>query len=517
MNDALPSNLLAAAACGDATALAAPSLGALRWRNTFARLPADFYARLDPVPLTEPCLVDVSDAAAALIGLDLARVDRAALRDQLAGNLPIVGSEPLASVYAGHQFGAYVPQLGDGRALLLGEVEGAGGGVWELQLKGSGRTPYSRMADGRAVLRSSIREYLCSEAMAGLDIPTTRALAIVGGTNPVIRETVETAAVVTRLAPSFVRFGHFEFFFWRRQYAQLRQLADYVIHNYYPACRDASDPYVALLEEVARRTARLLARWQGVGFCHGVMNTDNMSILGLTIDYGPFGFIEAFDAAHVCNHSDDHGRYAYNQQPQIAYWNLHCLGQALMPLIEDLDRTREALHAYEDEFAPAMEDLFHAKLGLLAPMAGDDTLIERLLACLHAGKVDWTLFWRRLGLLKVDATEATDDAPVRDLFVERAAFDVWSADYRARLRAQADSDAARAQRMNRVNPKYVLRNHLAESAIRAARGDDGAADFSELRRLLAVLRRPYDEQPEAEHYAQLPPDWAASLHLSCSS
>ena len=268
---------------------------------------------------------------------------------------------------------------------------------------------------------------------------------------------------------------------------------------------------------MARRTARLIAQWQGVGFCHGVMNTDNMSILGLTIDYGPFGFLDAFDAAHICNHSDDQGRYAYNQQPQIAYWNLHCLGQALMPLTGDVERTREALQAFEDEFARAMDELFHAKLGLATRADGDDALIERLIGVLHGGRVDWTLFWRRLGALRADAQALEMDAPLRDLFIERAAFDAWASDYRARLRAENSTDAARSERMNRVNPKYILRNHLAEVAIRAARGDEGAPDFSELRRLLAVLRRPYEEQPEAERYAQAPPDWATALHLSCSS
>jgi uncharacterized protein YdiU (UPF0061 family) len=247
------------------------------------------------------------------------------------------------------------------------------------------------------------------------------------------------------------------------------------------------------------------------------MNTDNMSILGLTIDYGPFGFIDAFDAAHICNHSDDQGRYAYNQQPQIALWNLHCLGQALIPLTGDVEGTREALAAFEDEFAHAMDELFHAKLGLATRAAGDHELIERLIGVLHGGRVDWTLFWRRLAGLRVDAHTVQADAPLRDLFVDRAAFDAWATDYRARLRAENSIDGARAERMNRVNPKYVLRNHLAEVAIRKARGDDGPPDFLELQRLLAALRRPYEEQPQAEHYAQGPPDWAATLHLSCSS
>jgi len=516
MNDALSPNLLNAPGGTPEPGLAS-GLEALRWSNRFARLPAAFYTRLDARPLTDPVLIDVSEEAAGLIGLDLARSDRQVLCEQLAGNRAIGGAEPLASVYAGHQFGVYVPQLGDGRALLLGDVRGRDGEPWELQLKGSGRTPYSRMADGRAVLRSSIREYLCSEAMASLGIATTRALALVGASDPVIRESVETAAVVTRMAPSFVRFGHFEYFFWRDQPAQLKQLADHVIEHFMPECREHANPYLALLRVVARRTAQTIAQWQGVGFCHGVMNTDNMSILGLTIDYGPFAFIDAFDAAHICNHSDDQGRYAYNQQPQIAYWNLHCLGQALLPLTEDPERTREALSEFEEAFGESMQALFHAKLGLVTTQTDDDALIEALIGVLHANRVDWTIFWRRLAGLQLDASGVESDAPLRDLFIDRAAFDGWAVQYRARLRAEASVDAPRAARMNGVNPKYILRKHLAEVAIRAARGDDGPVDFSELQRLLGVLRNPCDEQPEAERYAHAPPDWAASLHLSCSS
>ncbi len=496
----------------------ATTLDRLRWRNDFATLPPEFYTRLEPTPLADCELIDVSDEVAAQLGLDADRLERDVLRDHLSGARSVSGSEPLASVYAGHQFGVYVPQLGDGRALLLGGVRTPGEGVLELQLKGSGKTPYSRMADGRAVLRSTIREYLCSEAMAGLGIPTTRALAIVGSEQPVIRETVETAAVVLRVAPSFIRFGHFEFFYHRGRHEALRQLADFTIATQFPACREAANPYLALLEEVARRTARLAAQWQGVGFCHGVMNTDNLSILGLTIDYGPFGFIDAFDAGHICNHSDDSGRYAYNQQPQVAYWNLHCLGQALLPLTGEVEATKAALQTFEDEFASAMDALFHAKLGLVDKQDGDDALIERLIVLLHENRADWTVFWRRLCAWQPAAAQHTGaSAAVRDLFVDRSAFDAWAAGYGARLRSEGTVDAERSARMKRVNPKYILRNHLAEVAIRSARGDEGPRDFTPLRRLREVLRRPYDEQPDAEAYAALPPDWATSLHLSCSS
>lgn len=495
----------------------APSLAAgLIFENAFARLPSEFYTRLAATPLPEPYLVAKSDAAAALLGLSPARLAQPDFVAALSGNTALAGAEPLAAVYSGHQFGVYVPRLGDGRALLLGEVVGPDGARWELQLKGSGKTPYSRMGDGRAVLRSSVREFLASEAMHGLGIPTTRALAVTGSDTPVIRETVETAAVVTRLAPSFLRFGSFEYFYWTHQPVALRVLADFVIDRFYPEARATPQPYLALLESVARRTARLIAQWQGVGFCHGVLNTDNMSILGLTIDYGPYGFIDGFDAGHICNHSDERGRYAYDMQPQIGHWNLYALGQALVPLTDDVDATKAAIDVYLDEYQRAVDAVFRAKLGLGTERPDDSSLVSDLIALLHANRTDWTLFWRRLSGLRIRGSVA-DDAPVRDLVVDRAAFDAWAARYRGRLAVEASEDAERAAGMNRVNPKYVLRNHLAETAIRRARGDDGPRDFTEIARLLAVLEHPYDEQPGNEAYAAEPPEWAQSLQLSCSS
>jgi uncharacterized protein YdiU (UPF0061 family) len=500
----------------DAAALPAVDLG-LRFDNSFARLPATFHARLQPTPLPDPYLVAVSESAAQLIGLDPARLRSAAAVAALTGNRPVSGAEPLAAVYSGHQFGVYVPRLGDGRAILLGEAVGPDGRRWEVQLKGAGKTPYSRMGDGRAVLRSSIREFLCSEALHHLGIPSTRALAVVGSDTPVMRESVETAAVATRMSPSFVRFGSFEYFYWTEQHDALKQLADYVIDRFYPESREAPQPYLHFLEQVARRTARLFAQWQGVGFCHGVLNTDNMSILGLTIDYGPFGFMDAFDAGYVCNHSDSHGRYAYNMQPQIAHWNLYALGQALVPLTEDLDATKAAIDAFVEEYSSAIDDVFRAKLGLSTRRADDEALVNGLIDLLNANHTDWPRFWRRLSHLRLDATNPAQDAPVRDLVVDRPAFDAWAAQYRARLRAEDSDDAERRARMDRVNPKYVLRNHLAETAIRRARGDDGERDFGEVSRLLKLLERPFDEQPEFEAYAAEPPGWARALELSCSS
>jgi uncharacterized protein YdiU (UPF0061 family) len=486
-------------------------LDALDFDNSFARLPEAFYTRLAPTPLPDPYLVHANADMAAAIGLPAAALASRDFLETFAGNRIPAAAAPLAAVYSGHQFGVWAGQLGDGRAILLGEAR-HGDTHWELQLKGSGLTPYSRMGDGRAVLRSSIREYLCAEAMHHLGIPTTRSLALVGSDQPVVRETVETAAVCTRSAPSFVRFGSFEHWFYRNRSAELAQLADYVIDRFLPACREAPQPYLALLQEATRRTADLIAQWQAVGFCHGVMNTDNMSILGLTLDYGPFGFMEAFDAATICNHSDEGGRYAYAMQPGIAHWNLYCLGQALLPLLPGVEETQAVLESFKPAFLDAYLARLRRKLGLRSALPGDAALIESVFELMQAHRVDFTLFFRNLA--SVRATGPEGDAPVRDLFIDRAAFDAWAREYRGRLAQEAVADAERAAGMNTVNPRYVLRNHLAEVAIRKARDE---RDFSEVDRLFRILSRPYDEQPEHAAYAALPPDWASGLQVSCSS
>ncbi|CAN7346478.1 YdiU family protein [Trinickia sp. LjRoot230] len=493
---------------------------------SFAQLGEAFYTRLPAAPLPAPYVVGFSADAATSIGLAADIAFAPGFAEFFCGNTTRewpARALPYASVYSGHQFGIWAGQLGDGRALTLGELELEHDGVrHELQLKGSGRTPYSRMGDGRAVLRSSIREFLCSEAMHHLGIPTTRALTVIGSDQPVRREEIETAAVLTRVAPSFVRFGHFEHFYASGQADALRALADHVIERFYPHCRAARDPYLALLDEVVQRTAERVAQWQAVGFCHGVMNTDNMSILGLTIDYGPFGFLDSFDADHICNHSDTQGRYAYRMQPQIAYWNCFCLAQALLSLIgahhdeaarseRSIADAQQVLEGFKAHFAPALERRMRDKLGLAEALPGDDQLADRLLELMHASRADFTLTFRRLAqLCKHDAS---GDALLRDMFVDREAFDRWATDYRARLAHDPRDDGARREAMNRVNPKYVLRNHLAETAIQRAK----EKDFSELERLAAVLRHPFDEQPAFESYAALPPDWADTLSVSCSS
>jgi len=481
--------------------------------NSFASLPEAFYTRLAPHPLPDPHVVAISEEVADLLGLPPELLASSEFAELFAGNRLLPGSAPLAAVYSGHQFGVWAGQLGDGRAHLLGGLRNEQG-HWEIQLKGAGRTPYSRGADGRAVLRSSIREFLCSEAMAGLGVPTTRALCVIGADHPVRREEVETAAVVTRVAPGFVRFGSFEHWASRDRHLELQQLADYVIDTFRPECRDALNPYDALLRDVSRRTGELMAHWMAVGFMHGVMNTDNMSILGLTLDYGPFGFMEAFDAGHICNHSDHQGRYTYRNQPHVAQWNLYCLAEAFLPLIKRPKQARDAIdETYGEAFEAAFERLMRGKLGLRAGLDDDEAFIGETFGFLQQHRPDFTLFFRTLSKLPGEAASPASDAPLRDLFVDRAAVDAWLANWRARLAQTPWDDAERQAAMLAANPKYILRNWLAETAIRQAK----TGDFTEVRRLLACLRKPYDEQPEYEDYAALPPDWASGLEVSCSS
>jgi serine/tyrosine/threonine adenylyltransferase len=489
-------------------------------------LGSDYYSVVPPSPLGAPRLIAFNPDAAALIGLDPAEARRPGFVEVMAGNRPFPGGQTLSMLYAGHQFGVWVPQLGDGRAILVAQVQGAGGrdDLWELQLKGAGKTPYSRFGDGRAVLRSTIREYLCGEAMAGLGIPTTRALCIVGSPDPVQRETVETAAVLCRMAPSHLRFGNFEVFYYRGQHERLAPLADYVIRNHYPhlwagpsPSPDSSPPaahgekarmYAAWLGEVVERTARLMAQWQAAGFCHGVMNSDNMSILGLTLDYGPFGFMEAFDAHHVCNHSDEHGRYAYDQQPAVGHWNCSRLLQATLPLLDpEPERAVQIAYSILERYGAAFvaENLarWRAKLGLREAREGDPQLVNGLLEILHRSRADFPTVFRRLA-----APET-----VRDHVLDVAAWDRWLADYRARLAQEQSDDAERAARMDRANPRYVLRNHLAQAAIEKAQ----AGDFGEIETLRALLARPFDEQPGLDGYAAPAPPGAAAIEVSCSS
>ncbi|MDD3652124.1 YdiU family protein [Immundisolibacter sp.] len=477
-------------------------------RSGFGTLPADFYLPQTPTPLPAPCLVAFNAPLAEQLGLPAEPA--ASLVEQLAGNALAPNAQPLAAVYAGHQFGVYVPRLGDGRALLLGDIV-TDHGRYELQLKGAGRTPFSRGADGRAVLRSTIREYLASEAMHGLGIPTTRALAIVGSDQPVYRERIETAAVLSRLAPSHVRFGSFEYFHYRGMGEQVRTLADFVIGAHFAPFAAAADRYAQLLDAVARRTARLVAAWQAQGFVHGVMNTDNMSILGLTLDYGPYGFLDHFEAARVFNHTDRRGRYAYANQAGIALWNLQALAEALSSLIDAA--TREAVLArFEPEFVRAYGELMCRKLGLRESRAGDADLIDRLLQALQDGRVDYPAFMRRLGAFRPG--DAATRTPLLALSHAPLAIDAWLDAYAARLASEADADAVRQSRMDAVNPLYVLRTHLAERAIHLAVEQ---RDYDQIDRLHRLLAQPFTAQPGSESYAEPPAHDVGEIVLSCSS
>lgn len=489
----------------------------LPFTNSFASLSEDFYSRVSPTPFdTEAVLLHYNDRVADLLGLDAGVRQDPACADICSGKTIPDEAAPLAMLYAGHQFGQYVAQLGDGRAIMLGEIHHPDNGRFEIQLKGSGLTPYSRDGDGRAVLRSTIREYLCSEAMHGLGIPTTRALCIVGSDDEVYRERIEPGAILTRVAPSHVRFGSFEVFYYRGQPQHLRTLADYVISHHFSGLLDAANPYLALLETVIERTASLIAQWQAVGFCHGVMNSDNMSILGLTLDYGPFGFMEAFNPAFVCNHSDYQGRYAYNQQPDIGLFNLSCFAQAILPLLDNSPEqaaviANDKLRRYVEIYNRHYRENMRAKFGLGTEDDSDAELMKDFMYRLGKDKADFTIAFRELSKFP-----SAGDVPntMRDLFLDREAFDNWAERYQRRLQQENSIDEERHATMQRVNPKFILRNYMAEVAIRKAEDEK---NYSEIDRLMTILQSPYDEHPEHEHYAGHPPDWADQLSVSCSS
>ena len=493
------------------------TLEELQFINSFAKLPDVFYVKLPPTALNNNRLSNLNAKAAALIDLSCDQLQREEFLTGFTSESFLANMEPLASCYAGHQFGQLVPRLGDGRALLLGEIRNQKGERWELQLKGSGLTPYSRQGDGRAVLRSTIREYLGSEAMAGLGIPTTRALCIFSSEEEVYRESIETGAMLIRMAPSHVRFGHFEYYFYQKDYHHLRLLADYSISHDYPWLVDATEPYLAWFEEITGRTATLIAQWQAAGFAHGVMNTDNMSVLGLTIDYGPYGFLDQYEPGFICNHSDHSGRYAFDQQPQVGLFNLTCFAQAILPLLSSEPETailkaQGVLQTYQVQYEQAFQKRMRAKLGFRAQHHEDETLLYKLLQLLAENRVDYSIFFRSLSQFK--QAEDVSVQTIRDQFLDREAFDVWAREYQQRLALEATSDAARATRMNQLNPKFILRNYLAENAIRKACDDK---DYSEIDTLLHLLQQPFDEHPEHAHYADLPPDWAQKISVSCSS
>ncbi len=472
------------------------------FENTYARLPENFYARLDPTPVAAPRLVKLNVDLAQQLGLDPKALTSAEGVEILAGNRIAQGSEPLAIAYAGHQFGHFVPQLGDGRAILLGEVISSSGVRCDIQLKGSGRTPFSRGGDGRAALGPVLREYIVSEAMGALGVPTTRTLAAVTTGEQVVRETFLPGAIVTRVAASHLRVGTFEYFAARRDTESIRTLANYAILRHYPETARATQPYRAFLNGVVTRQAHLVAQWMLLGFIHGVMNTDNTAISGETIDYGPCAFMEAFDPATVFSSIDRHGRYAYGNQPRIALWNLARLAESLLPILEEetgseaaaMESANQALAAFAPQYDAAQFAGFRRKLGLLTERDGDIALVQDLLQQMTLNTADFTLTFRRL----CDAAEnAEADAEVRTLFTNPAAYNGWAAGWRRRLEQEPGSAQDRANAMRKVNPAFIPRNHLVEAVLSAA---TERQDFQPFEELLDVVTHPYDDRPGLERY-----------------
>jgi uncharacterized protein YdiU (UPF0061 family) len=487
-------------------------LADLTWDNSYARLPEPFREEVAPTPITAPWLVAFNPDVATLLELDPAVGDAPEFLAWIAGSHPQPGTEPVAAAYAGHQFGVWVPQLGDGRAILLGEVTTSTHQRWDIQVKGAGMTRFSRMGDGRAVLRSTVREYLASEAMHGLGIPTTRALAIAASDMPVYRERAETAAVLVRVAPSHVRFGSFEYFGARRDADAVQRLADHVIDHHFPAvlALPAQERYAAWFREVVDRTARLMAQWTAVGFAHGVMNTDNMSILGLSLDYGPYGFLEAYDPGFICNHSDPSGRYAFDQQPRIGLWNCARLGEALFPLVAE-EPARAALESYRATFEQAIDGMVRAKLGLVTRHADDTHLAADLFDLMHRAEVDYTRFFRLLSAVDGDAPAQID--VLHDEVAAPELLTPWLDRWLERVAVETVAPEARRAAMERVNPKYVLRNWIAQEVIEAAE----ARDTRPLEQVMALLRDPFAEHPGMERYADGPPEGMVEVGVSCSS
>lgn len=475
----------------------------LNFDNSYFRDLTGFYATTMPKQALSPELVVWNEALADRLGLADLKTGAA---EFLSGSVVPEGANPIAQAYAGHQFGHFSPKLGDGRAVLLGEHVTPDGMRVDVQLKGSGRTPFSRSGDGRYALGPALREHLVSEAMAAFGIETTRSLGVALTGEQVARQTLQPGAVLSRVAKSHIRVGTFQFFATHLSADHVRQLADYAIARHYPGAAKASNPYLAFFEAVLDAQLRLIASWIQVGFVHGVMNTDNMSILGLTIDYGPYGFLDDFQPDFICNHSDYQGRYSFENQPAVGLWNLQRLAQSLSPFI-----SAEALNAALDEYQHALLTAYgqrmRDKLGLFSQQKGDNDLLDGLFALMIREKSDYTRTFRLLS----HSEQLSAASPLRDEFIDRAAFDSWFAGYRARLRDEQVDDAQRQQRMQGVNPALVLRNWLAQRAIEQAE----AGDMGELERLHAALADPFTDRED--DYVRRPPDWGKRLEVSCSS
>jgi uncharacterized protein YdiU (UPF0061 family) len=486
------------------------------FQNTYAALPAGFFARVAPTPVASPRLIKLNRALAMHLGLDPDRLSSPEGAEILAGKRIPDGADPIAMAYAGHQFGHFVPQLGDGRAILLGEVIDADGVRRDIQLKGSGPTPFSRRGDGRAALGPVLREYIVSEAMAALGIPTTRSLAAVVTGESVMRETLLPGAVLTRVASSHIRVGTFQYFAARGDIEGVRRLADHVINRHYPEVANTERPYHALLQAVIARQAVLVARWLLVGFIHGVMNTDNSSISGETIDYGPCAFMDHYDPATVFSSIDEQGRYAYANQPRIALWNLTRLAECLLPLFSDdkdkaVEQAQSVLGEFAEKFTTAYQAGLRQKTGLLTERDGDAALVQDLLEAMARNHADFTLTFRGLSEAALDAD---GDQKVRQLFADPAAYDEWAVRWRQRISDEPQDPAARRTAMRSVNPAFIPRNHRVEAVIQAAVSHDDFAPFEEL---LTVLSKPYEDQPAFAGYADPPEPHQRVLQTFCGT
>ena len=475
--------------------------------NSFSELPANFYSKVNPKPVKAPKLFAFNTALAKQIGFDLFSLDQSAHAQFFSGNILPHGSEPLSMVYAGHQFGGYVPQLGDGRAVLLGEVLGEDGKRWDIQLKGSGKTPYSRGGDGRSALGPVIREYILSEAMHALGIKTTRALAAVTTGENVVRESLKPGGIFTRVALSHIRVGTFEYFSNKRDAKSVEILADYVIDRLYPECIDSENKYIALYKSVLKAQAELVAKWMSIGFIHGVMNTDNMSISGETIDYGPCAFMDEYNPKKVFSSIDYQGRYAYSNQGQIAQWNLARFGEALLPLIhksrtEAISIVEECLSDFSRVFEDKYIELMLLKIGIAEQRENDIQILEQLLNLMHIDNVDFTLSLRNLSkVIGSNFDELADSNEFLSLFESRNKISDWVKKLNNRLVQEESSVENIIEQMNSVNPKYIPRNNLVEQAIQDA---ENKGDYTAFNKLLEVLDRPFDEQVEYENYAKAP-------------
>ncbi|MCO1334719.1 YdiU family protein [Microbulbifer sp. OS29] len=477
----------------------------------YADLGDVFGALVAPTPFSQPQVIDVNPAVLQLLGIDPNEKSEPAWAQLGCGAKLFNGSRPFAMKYTGHQFGVYNPELGDGRALLLGEIE-TGGQRWELHLKGAGKTPYSRFGDGRAVLRSTIREYLACEALYGLGIPSTRALCLIGSDERVTREKIETGAMLIRVAESHVRFGHFEYFFYTKQLEALRTLIGITCQRFVPGTEGLTtgEQAEALLRFTTRRSAELVASWQSVGFAHGVLNTDNMSIIGDTFDYGPYAFLDDYDSTFICNHSDHTGRYAFEQQPGVVLWNLNALAHALSAFIS-VEVLRDCLEQFEPAVSEAYAHRMRVKLGLAQEEAGDQALCADLLQLLQQGQVDYTLFFRALAHYRGERPASA----LLDLLkpAHHSGLEQWLQHYDRRLARENSDTRERNRAMLTANPKYILRNYLAQKVIEAA--EEG--DYHPLRTLRQLLQSPFAENPEHEVWASAPPESGKRLPLSCSS